>query len=203
MRYTARPMFTGIVQGLGTIRSLTRESMEISAPPELLGELAAGDSVSVNGICLTVSALMEGAFTADLSEETVTRTTLATTRAGARVNLEPALPADGRLDGHLILGHVDAVGTIKGLFRAGKGWVVVVAYPPAYGAYVAEKGSVAVDGISLTPYGLESSTFRCSLIPETVERTTMQDRRSGDPVNLEFDVLAKYVERMVRGVHLN
>jgi riboflavin synthase len=203
MHYTPLPMFTGIVQGLGTLRSLTRETAEISAPAELLAGLVPGASVAVNGVCLTASAIDREAFRATLSQETFSRTTFGSLRFGVRVNLELALAANARLDGHMVLGHVDAVGTIKGLFREGEGWILIVGYPPTHRALIAEKGSIAVDGISLTPYGLESGTFRCSLIPETYARTTMQDRRSGDPVNLEFDVLAKYVERMVRGVHLD
>ncbi|MGB2983777.1 MAG: riboflavin synthase [Candidatus Bipolaricaulia bacterium] len=201
MRYTPPPMFTGIVQGLGTLRGLGREQAEISVPDRLVERLRPGASVAVNGICLTVSSITDDSFLAGLSSETASRTTLGSMHKGARVNLElPIAPADG-LDGHLVLGHVDAVGTIKGLFREKDGWVLIVGYPPKFRGYVAEKGSIAVDGISLTPYGLEGATFRCSVIPETYERTTLQDRRSGDPVNVEFDVLAKYVERMVRGVH--
>ena len=203
MRYTPPPMFTGIIQGLGTLRGLGREEAEISVPEEILARLRSGASIAVNGVCLTVVSLSEGAFRAGLSPETVSRTTLGAARQGARVNLElPVTPSDG-LDGHLVLGHVDAVGRIKALFREGDAWVMIVGYPPEFRAYVAEKGSIAVDGISLTPYGLDGATFRCSVIPETYEKTTLQDRRASEPVNLEFDILAKYVERMVHGVHRN
>jgi riboflavin synthase len=203
MRYTPPPMFTGIIQGLGTLRGLGREEAEISIPEEMLERLRSGASIAVNGVCLTVVSLSEGTFRAVLSAETASRTTFGTTRPGTRVNLElPVTPSDG-LDGHLVLGHVDAVGTIKALFREGDAWALIVGYPPEFRAYVAEKASIAVDGISLTPYGLDGMTFRCSVIPETFEKTTLQDRRAGDPVNVEFDILAKYVERMVRGVHRN
>jgi riboflavin synthase len=201
MRYTPPPMFTGIIQGLGTLRSLGREEAEISLPEEMITRLQPGASIAVNGVCLTVVSLLESVLRASLSAETVSRTTLGTTHPGARVNLElPVTPSDG-LDGHLVLGHVDAVGRIKALFREGDAWAMIVGYPPEFRPYVVEKGSIAVDGISLTPYGLDAATFRCAVIPETYEKTTLQDRRPSDPVNLEFDILAKYVERMVRGVH--
>ncbi len=201
MRYTRPPMFTGIVQGLGTVRSLGRERVEISLPDALVGRLRPGASVAVNGVCLTVATLSEDAFTASLSPETASRTTFESLRVGRRTNLELSVPPTAGLDGHLVLGHVDAVGRIRALFREGGGWVMIVGYPPEFRGYIVEKGSVAVDGISLTPYGLDGATFRCSVIPATYERTTLQDRRAGDPVNLEFDILAKYVERMVCGVH--
>jgi riboflavin synthase len=201
MRYTPSPMFTGIVGGLGTVRDLGREEAVISIPGGWTQRLRTGASVAVNGVCLTVASLSGDAFRAMLSPETIARTTFATTRVGARVNLElPIAPADG-FDGHIVLGHVDGVGTIKALFREREGWEMIVGYPPAHRFHVVEKGSIAVDGISLTPYGLDGATFRCAVIPETYERTTLQDRRAGDPVNLEFDVLAKYVERMMHGVH--
>jgi len=201
MRYTPPPMFTGIVQGVGKLRGLSREQAEISVPSGWLERLQPGASVAVNGVCLTVASLSADAFRASVSTETSSRTTFGTTHVGARVNLELPVTPNSGLDGHLVLGHVDAVGTIKGLFREGDGWVLVVGYPPAFCPYVAEKASIAVDGISLTPYGLEGATFRCAVIPETYEKTTLKGRRTGDLVNLEFDVLAKYVERMVRGVH--
>ena len=201
MRYTPPPMFTGIVQGLGVVRGLSRSEIEIAAPGGWGDGLHPGASVAVNGVCLTIAALADDAFHADLSAETLSRTTFGTFRAGIRVNLERAVTPADALDGHLVLGHVDAVGTVKGLHREGDGWVLIVGYPPAHRGLVAEKGSIAVDGISLTPYGLDGATFRCAMIPETYARTNVQDRRTGDRVNLEFDVLAKYVERMVRGVH--
>jgi len=201
MRYTPPPMFTGIVQGLGTVRGLSRSEIEIAVPEGWGDGLRPGASVAVSGVCLTIATRSDDAFRADLSAETLSRTTFGTFRTGVRVNLERAVTPADALDGHLVLGHVDAVGTIKGLHREGDGWVMIVGYPPTHRGLVAEKGSIAVDGISLTPYGLDGATFRCAVIPETYARTNVQDRRTGDRVNLEFDVLAKYVERMVRGVH--
>jgi len=194
-------MFTGIVQDLGRLRSSRSGEVEIELPPALRGRLVIGASVAVNGVCLTVRDLTEDAFRADVSRETATRTTLGRLRAGERMNLELAVrPGDG-LDGHLVLGHVDTVGRIGAKYREEAGWILVVSYPSEYVRYVVEKGSVAVDGISLTSYGLEGNAFRCSIIPETHEKTTLRDRAGGDPVNLEFDILAKYVERMMPFAH--
>jgi len=194
-------MFTGIVQDLGRLRSSRSGEVEIELPPALRGRLVIGASVAVNGVCLTVRDLTEDAFRADVSRETATRTTLGRLRAGERMNLELAVrPGDG-LDGHLVLGHVDTVGRIGAKYREEAGWILVVSYPSEYVRYVVEKGSVAVDGISLTSYGLEGNAFRCSIIPETHEETTLRDRAGGDPVNLEFDILAKYVERMMPFAH--
>jgi len=194
-------MFTGVVQALGTIRASRAGTVEIEPPPAIRERLEVGGSIAVNGACLTVRDVHEDAFTADVSRETSNRTTLGGLRSGLRVNLELPLRSGDGLDGHLVLGHVDAVGRIRALYREGLNWIAVVGYPGPFLRYVVEKGSVAVDGISLTSYGLEGSSFRCSIIPETYEKTTMQDRASGDPVNLEFDILAKYVERMMPFVH--
>ena len=194
-------MFTGVVQSLGNLRSSRAGEVEIEIPLAMRDRLDIGASVAVDGVCLTVRDLEDDAFRADVSQETRSRTTLGGLRAGARVNLElPVRPGDG-LDGHLVLGHVDAIGRIAALFREASNWIVIVSYPGEYLRYVVEKGSVAVDGISLTSYGLDGNSFRCSIVPETYEKTTVQDRKSGDPVNLEFDILAKYVERMMPFVH--
>jgi riboflavin synthase len=194
-------MFTGIVQELGTLRRIGGGEVEIETSRSIAVRLTAGASIAVNGTCLTVRTFDTDAFRADLSPETVRRTTFATLRPPARVNLETAVRADQSLDGHLVLGHVDAVGRIQALYREGGGWILIISYPSAFCRYVAEKGSIAVDGISLTPYSVEGNGFRCSVVPETYAKTTLQDRSSGDPVNLEFDVLAKYVERTARFVH--
>jgi riboflavin synthase len=194
-------MFTGIVQGLGLLKRATSGEVEIAVPDHLRSQLGLGDSVAVNGVCLTVRRITDNGFVADLSRETASRTGFGRLRTGARLNLERALPAGGGLDGHLVLGHIDTVGRVQAFFREGEGWVLIVGYPPSFSHLIAEKGSIAVDGISLTPFRLEAQTFRCAIIPETVERTNLQGLRAGDPVNLEFDVLAKYVERMMQRVH--
>ena len=194
-------MFTGVVQGLGHLRSSRSGEVAIELPPVMRDRLNAGASIAVNGVCLTVRGLDEDAFRADVSRETLSRTTLGGLRAGALLNLElPVRPTDG-LDGHLVLGHVDAVGRIQALYREERNWITIISYPSEFLRYVVEKGSIAVDGISLTSYGIDGNSFRCSIIPETHEKTTMQARKSGDPVNLEFDILAKYVEGMMPFVH--
>jgi len=194
-------MFTGVVQGLGRLRSSRAGAVEIEIPDRMRDRLEIGASVAVDGVCLTVRELVDAVFRADLSRETATRTTLGGLRDGARVNLElPMRPSDG-LDGHWVLGHVDAVGRIGALYREESDWILIVKCPGEYVRYVVEKGSIAVDGISLTSYGIDGNSFRCSIVPETYEKTTIQDRKPGDAVNLEFDVLAKYVERMMPFVH--
>ncbi len=194
-------MFTGVVQELGHLRSSRTGKIEIELPPAMRDQLGIGASIAVNGVCLSVRELGDSTFLADVSRETSTRTTLGVLRIGVGVNLELPLRAGAGLDGHMVLGHVDAIGRIQALYREASSWILIVSYPAAFLRYVVEKGSIAIDGISLTSYGLNGNTFRCSIIPETHERTTLHDRKSGDPVNLEFDVLAKYVERMMPFVH--
>jgi len=194
-------MFTGIVQGLGTVRSARPGAVVIGLPASMQRTLSVGGSVAVNGVCLTARTLEDTAFEADLSKETAQRTTLGGLRPGSHVNLETPLSPNVGLDGHWVLGHIDAVGQVAALFRDGPGWTLIVEYPTQYRRYIVEKGSVAVEGISLTPYDLDGRSFRCAIVPETYETTVLKERRPGDRVNLEFDILAKYVERMMRFVH--
>lgn len=194
-------MFTGIVQGLGVLRERGAAALRVDVPP-LLGErLREGASIAVNGVCLTVVKLAEGAFLADLSRETASRTTLGLLKGGRQVNLELPVPPEGLLDGHIVLGHVDAIGRVKAIAREEEGWRFVFSYPSEHARYVVEKGSVAVDGISLTPFATTGSTFSCAVVPRTFAATNLQERSVGDPVNLEFDILGKYVEGMVRHAH--
>jgi len=190
-------MFTGIVQAIGEVLRASPGSLEVSLPAALEGSLAVGGSVAVSGVCLTARSVGAGSFAADVSSETAARTTLGALRSGSAVNLELAVAPGRALVGYWVLGHVDAVGKIGGLFREKEGWSLVVSFPPKFAKYVAEKGSIAVDGVSLTPFAVTDDSFRCALVPETYEATVFHARRAGDPVNLEFDVLAKYVERMV------
>ncbi|RLE35475.1 riboflavin synthase [Candidatus Acetothermia bacterium] len=194
-------MFTGIVQGLGVLRRRDRGGVEIGLPPSIRDRLTIGGSVAVNGVCLTASGMSDGSFHADISAETGSRTTLGRLRIGERVNLELPLSPGSPLDGHIVLGHVDTVGRIEGFYREQNGWILIVSYPPEYRRYVVEKGAIAIDGISLTPYGLAGNTLRCAVIPGTHEKTNLKDRKSGDPVNIEFDIMAKYVKGMVRVVY--
>ena len=190
-------MFTGIVQAIGEVLRASPGSLEVSLPPPLGGSLALGGSVAVNGVCLTARSMGTNSFAADVSSETAARTTLGSLRGGSAVNLELAVSPERALAGHWVRGHVDAVGKIGGLFREKEGWSLVVSFPPKFAKYVAEKGSIAVDGVSLTPFAVTGDSFRSALVPETYEATVFHERRAGDPVNLEFDVLAKYVERMI------
>jgi riboflavin synthase len=197
-------MFTGIVEGTGTVVALTRSGsgdgarLEVDAPwPP--GELAVGDSVAVDGCCLTVVARTPGGFAADLVAETLRRTALGRLAMGARVNLERPLALGGRLGGHLVQGHVDGVGHVVARRAVGEGGEEVrVELPDDLARYVVEKGSIAVDGISLTVAGVGQGWFAVALVPHTLATTTLGERAPGDPVHLEVDVVAKYVERLVQ-----
>jgi riboflavin synthase len=196
-------MFTGIVEGTGTVVALTAAPdgaaarLEVQAP-WLAGDLAVGDSVAVDGCCLTVTAAAAGGFAADLVAETLRRTALGRLAAGARVNLERPLALGGRLGGHLVQGHVDGVGRVLDRRPVGEGEEVRVELPEGLARYVVEKGSIAVDGVSLTVTAAGPDWFAVALVPHTLAATTLGERRPGDPVHLEVDVVAKYVERLVQ-----
>ena len=196
-------MFTGIVEELGEVVGLQpgADSARITVRGPLVTEGARpGASIAVDGVCLTATDLDGGTFTADVMAETLRRTTLGGLRPGARVKLERPLAADGRFGGHIVQGHVDGVGTVTGRTPGDRWEVVRVALPADLARYVVEKGSIAVDGVSLTVAAVDDADgpgFTVSLIPETLARTTLGVRGPGEPVNLEVDVLAKYVERML------
>ncbi len=193
-------MFTGIVEELGTVTELT--DLGDSARIAIRGGTVAagarhGDSISVNGVCLTVVTVDGEIFTADVMKETLDRSCLATLAAGDQVNLERAATPTTRLGGHLVQGHVDGVGTILER-RPSRQWeVVTVSLPPQLGRYVVEKGSITVDGVSLTVTAVSDLDFSVSLIPTTLKLTTLGHKTAGDPVNLEVDVIAKYVEKLL------
>ncbi len=192
-------MFTGLIQSLGQVRR--REGSELGAVLEietaLAGEVSEGDSVAVNGVCLTAVAVEAGAFRAEVMNETLTRSALGALRAGDGVNLELPLRAGDRLGGHFVQGHVDAVGTVQEVTEDGFARRVRVRAGPEVLGYVVEKGSITVDGVSLTVADRDERSFTVSLIPETLERTTLGLAGPGAQVNLEVDVLAKYVENAV------
>jgi len=193
-------VFTGLVAQKGTVTAIGQEAegVRLTVVAEgLAGELAEGDSVSVNGVCLTATAIEGETFAADVMAETLRRSSLGQTEQGGEVNLELPLRASDRLGGHMVQGHVDAIGTVDGLREEGFATIVSVAAPPEVLRYVVEKGSIAVDGVSLTVAEVNGSSFSVSLIPETLERTTLGALAPGRVVNLEVDVLAKYVEKMV------
>jgi riboflavin synthase len=188
-------VFTGLVQATGAVSSLTGGRLTVRTA--LASELAPGDSVAVNGVCLTAAQVTPEGFTADVMDETLRRCTLGALVPGGAVNLELALRAADRLGGHIVQGHVDGLGRVRDVSEEGFARVVTVEADPELLRYVVEKGSIAVDGVSLTVSALEDEAFAVSLIPETLERTTLGRVRPGDEVNLEVDVLAKYVERLI------
>jgi riboflavin synthase len=189
-------MFTGLVAGTGTIRSLRDGRLEVETP--LAAELSPGDSISVNGVCLTALDPSPEGFRADVMPETLRRTSLGPLGSGDPVNLELPLRATDRLGGHFVQGHADGTGTVESVREEGFSRVVRVAAPGELLRYVVEKGSIAVDGVSLTVSAVDDEAFEVSLIPETLERTTLGAAAPGRVVNLEVDVLAKYLEKLTR-----
>ena len=192
-------MFTGLVADLGRVEAVeaTDDGVRLVVASALAFELAEGDSVAVNGVCLTATAIADGSFRADVMHETLRRSSLAEVAGGTPVNLELPLRASDRLGGHVVQGHVDGVGSVRAVREDGFARVVEIAAPAGLLRYVVEKGSIAVDGISLTVAEIGDDGFAVSLIPETVDRTTLGAAAPGTPVNLEVDVLAKYVEKLI------
>ena len=192
-------MFTGIVEELGEVLALdvAGDSARLTVRAPLVTEDAAhGASIAVNGVCLTVVEAADGTFTADVMRETLERSSLAGLAAGERVNLERAVRASDRLGGHIVQGHVDGVDEVQSRTSGDRWDVVRIGLPPGLARYVVVKGSIAVDGVSLTVSGLGPDWFEVSMIPTTLELTTLGERKPGDWVNLEVDVIAKYVERL-------
>ena len=193
-------MFTGIIEETGHIRTVTRgqhSSILSIGAAEILSDLKTGDSVAVNGVCLTATAVDGGGFTADVMHETLNRSTLGTLSAGDIVNLERAMPAGGRFGGHIVSGHIDGVGRIVSVRRDDNAVWYTVEAPPELRRYIVEKGSIALDGISLTVAKTDARTFSVSVIPHTLRVTALQARRAGSGVNLETDIIGKYVESLL------
>lgn len=191
-------MFTGLVADLGIVATVDRslDGARLTFESALAGELHEGDSVAVNGVCLTAVGLCGPRFGADVMSETLRRSALGELAAGDRVNLELALRATDRLGGHVVQGHVDGIGVIAALRDEGFARIVTIDAAPEVLRYVVEKGSIAVDGVSLTVARVDDESFDVSLIPETLDRTTLGESRVGRPVNLEVDVFAKYIEKL-------
>jgi len=189
-------VFTGLVRTTGTVARLAAGRLRIEAGEPL--ELDEGDSVAVNGVCLTAAEVDGSSFEADVMDETLRRSSLGAVGDGERVNLELPLRVGDRLGGHVVQGHVDAVGTVDSVRDEGFARVVRVAAAPELLRYVVEKGSIAVDGVSLTVSAVDDQAFEVSLIPETLERTTLGAAAPGRAVNLEVDALAKYAEKAIR-----
>ncbi len=194
-------VFTGLVQDLGEVTRIddTGDGVRLAVRSKLAAELSEGDSVAVNGVCLTAVGMCGGElFGADVMRETLRRSSLGELAAGGRVNLELPLRASDRLGGHVVQGHVDGVGAVRSVRDDGFAKIVEIEADPSLLRYVVEKGSIAVDGVSLTVSEVGDTHFAISLIPETIERTTLGAAEPGRPVNLEVDVLAKYVEKLTR-----
>lgn len=195
-------MFTGIVEEMGSVKALRREAgaarLTISASTVLAGT-ALGDSICVNGVCLTVVDMSASEFSADVAVETLKVTNLGELKIGAKVNLERALQLSARIGGHLVSGHVDAVGRITAKREEGNGWRIFIGADESVLRYVIKKGSIAIDGISLTVADVDRNGFSIAMIPHTAKLTTLGYKTTGDSVNLEVDIIGKYVERLLSG----
>lgn len=193
-------MFTGIIEEVGKIERIQNGShsavLHIQAQ-KILDDLKIGDSVAVNGVCLTVTSFHKQGFSADVMHETLNRSALALLQTGSRVNLERAMPVDGRFGGHIVAGHVDGMGKIMRIEQDDNAVWYTVQAAESVMKYIVEKGSIAIDGISLTVAKVETAHFSISAIPHTVRETTLKERRIGDAVNLETDIVGKYVEKFL------
>ena len=194
-------MFTGIIEEMGTVRRLNQSpnrcELELSASKVLEGTQI-GDSIAVNGVCLTVIRLGEEHFTADVMPETLRRSNLGQLKPGSKVNLERAMAANGRFGGHIVAGHIDGTGKILAMQPEGNAVLVTISATPELLRYVVEKGSIAIDGISLTVAKVSHTDFTVSLIPHTGEETTLLKHRPGEIVNLETDIIGKYVDKLMQ-----
>ncbi|VEN75219.1 Riboflavin synthase [Candidatus Desulfarcum epimagneticum] len=197
-------MFTGIIEGLGTVRAIGPHprggGKTLSLEADFaLSDVRVGDSVAVNGACLTATTIAGKSFTADVSAETLSKTALGALKTGGRVNLERALALSGRLDGHLVSGHVDCVGHIRKKQMMGNAVIMAVGLPESFPGHIIPKGSIAVDGVSLTLNTCAERGFEVALIPHTAARTTLDFKKPGDAVNIETDMIGKYVEKVLSG----
>jgi riboflavin synthase len=194
-------MFTGLIEEMGSVRSMVRGSKSVRltvAAIKVLSDVKLGDSIAVNGTCLTVVDFSASAFTADVMPETVDRTALAGLKTGDKVNLERTMAVGDRLGGHIVTGHVDGIGIIQSKRRYDNALIIEINAPEQVMKYIVEKGSIAIDGISLTVVNYSDTAFTVSLIPHTASITTLGFKKEGDPVNLETDILGKYVERFLK-----
>jgi riboflavin synthase len=192
-------MFTGLVEDVGAVAEVqaTADGVRLTVHTSLASQLGNGDSIAVDGVCLTATSVNGGSFCADVMAQTLRSSALAQLEAGARVNLELPVRAGAPLGGHIVQGHVDGVGEVRQVRDDGFARVVTISASPELLRYVVEKGSVAVNGVSLTVSRLDEAAFEVSLIPETLSRTNLGEAQLGAPLNIEVDVLAKYVERLV------
>lgn len=196
-------MFTGIILAVGHIGKIESKGgdvrLTVATGKLALADAQLGDSIAVNGVCLTAVELGSGHFCADVSRETLSRTTLGQAKVGTPVNLEPALTPTTRLGGHIVSGHVDGVGTVIQRYSDGRSERFILEAPAGLAKYIAEKGSICVDGISLTVNSVDGARFGLNIVPHTLVETTMGEMRAGHTVNLEVDVIARYLERLLLG----
>lgn len=196
-------MFTGIIEAVGRIQSMQPRGGDVRLYVKTgalnLGDVKLGDSIAVNGVCLTAVELPGDGFWADVSQETIRRTALSRLKEGSRVNLEKALTPSSRLGGHLVSGHVDGVGKVLSMKEDARSWHFRIEAPTALARYIAEKGSITVDGTSLTVNAVDGAVFDLNIVPHTMQETVMGDYQAGSPVNLEVDLIARYLERLLLG----
>jgi riboflavin synthase len=195
-------MFTGIIEELGHVASIETKGQQrrlMVTSSKLVKELKQGDSISVSGVCLTAVNISKSSFTCDLAQETWLRTSFSRIKPNAQVNLELPMRANGRFDGHVVQGHVDGVGTVVSFeqVRDGNDYLLQINVPSELKRYIVAKGSLAIEGISLTVAAIDATKVRVAIIPHTAEVTNLRSLKAGDPVNLEVDVIAKYVEKMI------
>jgi len=196
-------MFTGIIEAVGQVAAKQPKGIDLrlylTTGKLDLGEVKTGDSIAVSGVCLTVTDLPGDGFWADVSRETLERTILGDLAPGSAVNLERALTPTTRLGGHLVSGHVDGIGVVTDFHQDGRSWRLQIQAPAALARYIAEKGSIGVDGVSLTVNGVDGARFDLNIVPHTLQETTIADYRPGRRVNLEVDIIARYLERLLLG----
>lgn len=196
-------MFTGIIEATGQISVIQRSGQDarltIHSDTLDFSDVKLGDSIASNGVCLTVTALGTNSFSADVSGETLSRTLFGSYQTGQRINLEKALLPTTRLGGHLVSGHVDGIALVSHVEKTGQSWQIYLQSPPELSRYIAEKGSVTIDGVSLTVNELTSDGFRLTIVPHTARETTIQALKAGSKVHLEVDLLARYLERLLQG----
>jgi len=195
-------MFTGLIEEIGKIISIERTGNALRIQienKEILSDLKIDDSVSVNGVCLTVVKVLSNGFVAEAVEETMKKTTLSLLKSSFMVNLERALTISTRLGGHLVLGHIDTIGKVLKIRKQTLGTLITFSYPSEFSKYLVNTGSICIDGVSLTIAEYISSDFTISVIPHSISRTIIQNYQQGTEVNLEFDIIGKYIEKMVNG----
>jgi riboflavin synthase len=194
-------MFTGLIEAIGETRDMKRLGSEATLTlqvPSSFSECRPGDSIAVDGVCLTITGIRGSLITLDISGETLERSTLGDLKAGGMVNLERAMRLSDRLGGHLVSGHVDDTGILKRIERQGRSWLIQIGLDPSLGRYLIEKGSIAVDGISLTVNRCTGDSFTVAIIPQTESMTTLVRKKVGDKVNIEIDMISKYIEKFVK-----